>query len=42
MSEVMAKNVPLAISHPSYYEFFQNLHDGDEFAMDVVKMGGPV
>jgi hypothetical protein len=38
----MAKNVPLVTSHPSYSEFFQNLHDGDEFVTDVVKMGGPV
>jgi hypothetical protein len=22
--------------------FFQNIHDGDEFAVDVVTMGGPV
>jgi hypothetical protein len=34
--------VSLVISHPSYFEFFQNLHDSDEFAMDVVTMGGPV
>jgi hypothetical protein len=27
--EAMTKNVPVAISHPSYSEFFQNLHDGD-------------
>jgi hypothetical protein len=38
----MAKNVTLAIYHPSYSGFFQNLHDGDEFATDVVTMGGPV
>jgi hypothetical protein len=38
----MAKNVPLAISHPSYSELFQNRHDGDAFATDVVTMVGPV
>jgi hypothetical protein len=42
MLESMANNVPLATSHPSYSEFFQNLHDGDEFATDMVTMGGPV
>jgi hypothetical protein len=40
--EAMAKNIPLATSHPSYSELFQNIHDGDKFAMDVVTMGGPV
>jgi hypothetical protein len=38
----MTKNHPLATSHPSYSDFFKNLHDGDEFITDVVKMGGPV
>jgi hypothetical protein len=42
MLEAMAKTFPLATSHPSYSDFFQNLHDGDEFATDVVTMGGPV
>jgi hypothetical protein len=26
-TEAMVKNVPLAISHPSHSEFFQNLYD---------------
>jgi hypothetical protein len=38
----MEKNVPLAISHPSCSDFFQNLHDGDECTTDVVTMGGPM
>jgi hypothetical protein len=38
----MAKNIPLEISHPSYSDFYQNLHDGDEFATDLVTMVGPV
>jgi hypothetical protein len=40
--EAMAKIVPLVIPHPSHSDFFQNLHVGDEFATDVVKIGGPV
>jgi hypothetical protein len=40
--EAMAKNVRLATYHPPYSDFFQNLHHGDEFSMDVVKMVGPV
>jgi hypothetical protein len=40
--EAMAKNVPMSTSHPPYSDFFRNLYDGDEFAMDVVEMGGPV
>jgi hypothetical protein len=42
MLEAMAKNIPLATSHQSYSDFFQNLHDGDEFAMDVATMKVPV
>jgi hypothetical protein len=34
--------IPIATSHPTYSDFFRNLHDGDEFAMYVVTMGGPV
>jgi hypothetical protein len=33
-------NFPIARSHSRYSDFFQNLHD--EFATDVVIMGGPV
>jgi hypothetical protein len=40
--EAMPKKIPSATSHPTYSDFFLNLHDGDEFATDVVKMGGPV
>jgi hypothetical protein len=40
--EAMEKIGPLEIPHPSYSEFFDNLHDGDEFAVDVVTMGGTV
>jgi hypothetical protein len=40
--EAMAENVPLATSHPSYSDFLQNLHDSDEFATDVITMGGPM
>jgi hypothetical protein len=40
--EAMAKNGPIATSHPPCSGFFQNLHDDDEFSTDVVKMGGPV
>jgi hypothetical protein len=40
--EASAKIGPHTISHPYYCEFFPNLHDGDEFAMGVVTMGGPV
>jgi hypothetical protein len=40
--EAMAKNEPLEISHPSYSDYFHNIHDGDEFSMDAVTMGGPV
>jgi hypothetical protein len=40
--EAMVKIGPLEISHPSYSEFFHNLHDSDEFAVDVVTMGGTV
>jgi hypothetical protein len=40
--EAMSKNVPIATSHPPYPDSFRNLHDGDEFATDVVTMGGPV
>jgi hypothetical protein len=38
----MVKIGPLEISHPSYSDFSHNLHDGDEFAVDVVTMGGAV
>jgi hypothetical protein len=38
----MAKTVLQVTSHQSYSYFFQNLHDGDEFATDVVTMGGSV
>jgi hypothetical protein len=40
--EAMAKTVLQVTSHQSYSDFFQNLHDGDEFATDVVTIGGPV
>jgi hypothetical protein len=40
--EAMVKIGPLEIPHPSYSEFFHNLHDGDEFAVDVVTIGGTV
>jgi hypothetical protein len=40
--EAMANIVPQVTSHQSCSEFFQNLHDGNEFATDVVTMGGPV
>jgi hypothetical protein len=40
--EAMAKILTQATSHQYYSEIFHNLHDSDEFAMDVVKMGGPV
>jgi hypothetical protein len=40
--EAMGKIGPLKIPHPSYSDFFYNLHDGDEFAVGVVTMGGTV
>jgi hypothetical protein len=40
--EAMVKIGPLEIPHPSYSDFFHNLHEGDEFAVDVVTMGGTV
>jgi hypothetical protein len=40
--EAMAKIVTHVNPHQSYSEFFQNIHDGDDFTMDVVTMGGPV
>jgi hypothetical protein len=40
--EAMVKIGTLEITHPSYSDFFHNLHDGDEFAVDVVTMGGTV
>jgi hypothetical protein len=40
--ELIAKNVPIATSHPPYSDFFRNLHEGDEFEMDVVTIGGPL
>jgi hypothetical protein len=42
MPEAMPKKIPIATSHPTYSNFFRNLHDGDEFTMDVVTIGGPV
>jgi hypothetical protein len=38
----MPRKFPIATSHPTYSDFLRNLHDGDEFATDVVTMGGPV
>jgi hypothetical protein len=38
----MPKKIPIANSHSRYSDFFQNLHDGDGFATDVVTMGGSV
>jgi hypothetical protein len=38
----MPENFPIATSHPTYSDFFRNLYDVDEFATDVVTMGGPV
>jgi hypothetical protein len=40
--EAMGKIGPLEIPHPSYSEFFHDLHNGDEFAVDVVTTGGTV
>jgi hypothetical protein len=40
--EAMPKHFPVATSHPTYSDFFRNIHDGDGFATDVVTMGGPV
>jgi hypothetical protein len=40
--KAMAKNVPIPTSHPPCSEFFQNLHDSDEFATNVVTKGGLV
>jgi hypothetical protein len=40
--EAMEKIGPLETPHPSYSEFFHNLHDGDELAVDVVTIGGTV
>jgi hypothetical protein len=37
-----AKKFPITTSHPTYSDFFRNLHDGDEFATDVVTMVGQV
>jgi hypothetical protein len=38
----MPKKIPITTSHPTYSDFFRNLHDGDGFATDVVTMGGTV
>jgi hypothetical protein len=38
----MPKKITIASSHPTYSDFFRNLHDGDEFATDVVTMVGTV
>jgi hypothetical protein len=40
--EAMVKIGPLEISYQSYSEFFHNLHDGDDFAVELVTMGGTV
>jgi hypothetical protein len=40
--EAMVKIGPLETPHPSYSEFFHNLHDGDEFTTYAVTMGGTV
>jgi hypothetical protein len=40
--EAMAKKIPISTSHPTYFGFFRNLHDRDEFTTDVVTIGGSV
>jgi hypothetical protein len=38
----MPKKIPITNSHSRYSDFFLNLHDGDGFATDVVRMEVPV
>jgi hypothetical protein len=38
--EAMVKIGPLEITHPYYSDFSHDLHDGDEFVVDVVTIGG--
>jgi hypothetical protein len=37
--EAMPQKFPIANSHSRYSDFFRNLHEGDEFATDVVTLG---